>query len=540
MPRMETWLQMSKAAILRKIQSENINRIGWTGVFFTIVYQLWNATKVGTYWDFESDHNVALLNLTWLKSGVDVTDPYFQLVKPYGYALTYLMWVPAKIYYTLIGVDFNTASSGQNFLSYRNVFVYIVFLAGVCAIALWSRLLFRVRYSFILLFLLLSFPTVGGHALMNAKDVPIFSGVACALALSRTSTFKKQFWAKVMNIALVNLAIIFVLGVRPGAAYLIVAILMFQLWQSKDRRYFLRILLYGFPSVIYCYLVSATAKTYGVSWLWETMSSSTNFSAWQGTMFLWGKEFHTPVTSFYQFGVLLSQIPIFVFGFFLTTTFFGIFVKRPKFTLINLRRILIKPTSLPLFMLLIILLYVLMSSPMIYDDARQTLFIWAFLIPVVFSSMKYVFDAFKSKILFWSLLILVFLPAIDSFRLAPYTYTYRNEIAKFVSPNGFETDYWGLSGKESSKWILSNLSNDSVIVSNPLIVHKSFVPQPWKDLNSPQPSVFIYQQIRRPFGVPEMYKECKLLHTISRKPLVGERLVMGWVRECDFSQMINK
>jgi hypothetical protein len=177
---------------------------------------------------------------------------------------------------------------------------------------------------------------------------------------------------------------------------------------------------------------------------------------------------------------------------------------------------------------------------MIYDDARQTLFIWAFLLPVLLSSIKSVFYAFKSKFFFCSLLLFVLLPTIDSFRLAPYTYTYRNEIAKIVSPNGFETDYWGLSGKESSKWILSNLEEESSIVSNPLVVFKSFVPQPWYDLNSPQPKSFIYQQIRRPFGVPEMYAECKLLHTISRKPLIGESMIMSWVRKCDFSQMNSK
>ena len=135
------------------------------------------------------------------------------------------------------------------------------------------------------------------------------------------------------------------------------------------------------------------------------------------------------------------------------------------------------------------------------------------------------------------MMILASLPVIDSFRLAPYTYTYRNEVAKVISPNGFETDYWGLSGKESSKWILSNLPKESVIISNPLIVYKSFVPQPWNDLSSPKPNSFVYQQIRRPFGVPEMYSECELLHTISRKPLIGGSMIMGWIRKGDFSQM---
>jgi len=507
-------------------------------MLFGIAYQIWNASRIGTYWDFEGDHSYALINLSWLENGVDSRDPLFQHLKPYGYALTYLMWIPPRIYYWIIGVDFNIASQSENYLSYRNVFVYVVYLAGVSALAIWVKMISKAPYFLTIFFILFAFPTINGHAFMNAKDVPIFAGVACALALSRTSAMRVNKKSIFLNVLLINLAILFILGVRPGATYLLFFILVLQLWQSKNRRNFLRILVWGLPSVIYCYFASATAMNFGFFWLWEAMKSSTNFTAWQGTMLLWGDAYQTPISRFYQFGVLLSQVPIFVFvAAAISAT---LYIKSNHKSVKSASKILEtlkEPSSLPLLIFCILMSYIFVSSPMIYDDARQTLFLWALLIPITFTAMSYTWLQLRSKFIFLFLVILVSLPVIDSFRLAPYNYTYRNEMARAISPNGFETDYWGLSGKESSKWILSNLGKESVIVNNPLIVYKSFVPEPWLDLNGPQPNSFIYQQIRRPFGVPEMYRECKLLHTISRKPLIGESLTMSWIRKCDFLKL---
>lgn len=514
---------------------------GWTGLLLGIAYQIWNASRIGTYWDFEGDHSYALVNLAWLENGVDAKEPLFQHLKPYGYALTYLMWIPPRIYYWIIGVDFNVAAHGENYLAYRNVFVYLVYLAGVFALAIWFRMVSKAPYYFTIFFTLFAFPTISGHAFMNAKDVPIFAGVACALALSRTSAMQVDKKSKFLNVLLINLAVLFILGVRPGATYLLFTILLLQLWQSRNRRKFLKIVIYGLPSIAYCYLASATAMNFGFFWLWETMTSSTNFTAWQGTMLLWGDAYQTPMSRLYQFGVLLSQVPIYLVV--VTGISSALFIRKNLKSLKSARKILEilkEPTSLPALIFCLLMVYVFVSSPMIYDDARQTLFIWALLIPITFTAVSFTSSQLRSKLIFALMVILVSLPVIDSFKLAPYTYAYRNELAKMISPNGFETDYWGLSGKESSKWILSNLGEESVIVSNPLIVYKSFVPQPWKDLNSPQPNAFIYQQIRRPFGVPEMFSECKLLHTISRKPLIGESMIMGWIRKCDFSQINDK
>jgi hypothetical protein len=372
---------------------------------------------------------------------------------------------------------------------------------------------------------------------MNPKDIPIFSGAACALALSGTSS-GKDLKNRILSSLWINLSVIFIIGVRPGASYLLFLILFIQWWQAVDKVHFLRIIAYGTPAIVYCYLVSATSKEYGFSWLWVTIQKSYEFVAWQGTMLLWGKAFNTPISPFYQIGVLSSQVPIFIFGLISV----AVFTKISRYKGIDLgfksvgRKILFhskNPLLIPPFILVSLLTYIMLTAPMLYDDARQTLFVWAFLIPTTLLLIRYLTLNLKSKIVFVFAFLPIILPIIDSFKLAPYTYTYRNEISRFIAPQGFETDYWGLSGKESANWIAANNPKKLGILSNPLVVFQSFTPKPWLNPENQLPQEYIYQQIRRPFGVPDILTQCKLIHTVSRKPLIGDALVMGTVRYCN-------
>jgi hypothetical protein len=122
---------------------------------------------------------------------------------------------------------------------------------------------------------------------------------------------------------------------------------------------------------------------------------------------------------------------------------------------------------------------------------------------------------------------------LDSLKIAPYGYTYRNEIANLFEPNGFETDYWGISGKENSDWIKNNLPESLKVVSNPMVVFQTYVSGSSSISGDELPSSFIYQQIRRPYGVPEIFQECKILHVTSREQIFGPIMVMSKVRLCE-------
>jgi hypothetical protein len=518
-------------------------QFGWLAFLILSLYQIFNASKIGTYWDYQIDDGMALLNLDWLKYGVDVKDETFQLLTPYGYALTYIFWLPAQLYFHFVSETSFTAAAieSQNWLSYRNVSVYLIYLIGVLAITTWSKLILKIPSYIVAIFLLFSFPTISGYGMMNPKDIPIFSGVACALALSFSSKQGKSMRAHLINTVWINLSILFVLGVRPGAMFLLCFIFVIQCWQANDKKHYLRAIAYGAPSIIYCYLVSATAREFGFLWFFKTIESSSNYTAWQGTMLLWGQPFTTPISRFYQSGVLISQIPIFVLLFLIGSIIIFVRKNRPlnSFTVNaskNFFTTLKNPICLPPLTLVFLLLYVILSAPMLYDDARQTLFIWALIIPTTIILMKFVIMNMKSKFFLFFLCISIFLPVIDSIKLAPYAYTYRNEVARFSFPQGFETDFWGLSGKESAEWIIENNSLELSVASNPMVVYQSFTPKPWLNLSEDLPERYIYQQIRRPFGVPEILTECDLIHTVSRKPLIGEEMVMGTVRLCERSK----
>ncbi len=532
-----------KIHILRNVSSKIRKQslfLGWILFFVVMIFHLVNISRLGTYWDHQIDDGFAQINLDWIRFGVDPEDKTFQALTPYGFIITYMMWLPLKIYFFASPqLDFSIGLlQTPNLLVYRNLFVFLVFLVGLFALAVWIQFIRNIPIHVTIGILLLTFPTITGYGMMNAKDVPVFSGVACALALSFTSRSNKSHFEKFINFTFINLSILFVLGVRPGAAYLILAIFSLQFLQSRRKLSFVKILLSGIPSVFICYVFSATARQYGILWLWETIQSSSRFSGWQGTMLLWGQPYETPISRFYQFGVLSSQLPLFAFiGIIVALT---LFTRRVNIKFLAKARILdavkticVNPVFLPPFLLIGILTFTVSFAPMLYDDSRQTIFVWAFIIPSVYVSLNYTFEKLKTRSLLILIALLSILPAIDTIKLAPYSYVYRNEMANFIAPNGFETDYWGLSGKESANWITANNPEMLKVRNNPNVVFQPFIPQQLINTSDPLPKKFLYQQIRRPYGVPEIFTECELVHTVARNQLVGGQKIMSWIRKCD-------
>ena len=346
-------------SVISPLKSKHIQIL--LGAFFSfavMIFHVRSIAKLGTYWDHQMDDGMAFLTLEWLKNGISIEDETFQLLTPYGYMVTYLMWIPLRVYFSLFSNSEFTipALETSNILVYRNVFVFGILLIGLYALAVWSQLLIKVSKWFSVALMSMLFPTLAGYGMMNPKDIPVFTGVSCALALSFTSLSNSSVKDKFKNYLWVNCAIFFVLGVRPGAAYLLIVIFSFQTWQAKDRATFFKILLSGIPSLLICYYFSATARNFGILWLWETIQSSSNYTAWQGTMLLWGTPFETPISRLYQIGVLASQIPLFAVIFLLFALFLQI--KRNSFrirmnfeTVSATHKILKSPIFLPSLLL---------------------------------------------------------------------------------------------------------------------------------------------------------------------------------------------
>ena len=512
-------------------------------IMFSISFQFWNASRAGSFWDYQIDDAIAKLNLDWLKNGVSVSDPNFQTFLPYGYAVTYLIWIPAYLYSKFVrGLEFNIYTiETQNWMIYRNAITYLIYLFGIYALFVWSKHHLKINSKVVSLILLWCFPTVSGYALFNEKDIPIFTGMACAMALTSSSLFSSTKWGKFQQIVFLNASVLFVIGVRPGAAPVLLLIYLIHCAQSNSKKSYLRFLLLGVPAFLYCYLVSASARNLNLRWIFEALNSSAKFDTWQGAMLLWNDKFATPIAGTYYLGVLMSQITLLVF-FVIILYFFTILIQaimqkndrsEIRVNLFNVAsRTLRNEKIVPLLLLLAMVIYSLVSRPMIYDDARQLLFGWTFIMLTFLVILNDLMIRLTSRVLILILSVLSIFPAIDSLKLAPYSYVYRNEIANFVAPNGFETDFWGLSGKENSRWIVENYGQDLQVISNPRIVFQMYSDFPTVKEIEELPNSFLYQQIRRPFGVGDAFPSCKTIHEVTRRQALGPKFIMSIVKLC--------
>ncbi len=501
-------------------------------ILLTLVVQAFNASRAGTYWDYQGDHASAMLNLSWLKEGVSTSDPNFLHLAPYGRTLFYIQWIPAWFINPDFGIDL---IGSPNWIAYQNIFYFFIYMIGIYSLTVWARKFTSLNPSYVALFFVWCFPTVAGYGLMNTKDIPVFAGAACALALSAFEYKSKSKKDLIRLFLLVNTSILFVVGVRPGAAFILIIVFTLQFLQTRDKFAYLRVIAMGIPTLVLCYFTSAAAKNYGIFWFWNTYKSSSKFSDWQGSMQLWGEEFSTPISRLYYLLVMASQIPLFLF-FILVIFILHYFFKRSSFNLRfkeNFDSIVRSPRILPPGLFALFSLQVLLTKPSLYDDARQVIFSWAFIMLSSILLLDYALKIIRSKVLLILLAFLISLPVLDSLKIAPYGYTYRNEIANLFEPNGFETDYWGISGKENSDWIKNNLPESLKVVSNPMVVFQTYVSGSSSISGDELPSSFIYQQIRRPYGVPEIFQECKILHVTSREQIFGPIMVMSKVRLCE-------
>ncbi len=510
-------------------------------VVLSILFQFWNASRVGTFWDYQIDDVIARLNMDWLKNGISTSDPTFQALLPYGYAVTYLIWIPAYFSSKFsLGLEFNIGIvETQNWMIYRNAMSFAIFLLGITAIIFWAQYNTKINGYILTLMLLWCFPTVSGYGLFNDKDIPIFTGIACALALTAKNSFHPRKFDRVMRIIFVNSAVLFVVGVRPGAAPLLILIFVLQLLQVQDKKKYLLLLFTGIPTLFYCFMVSASARNLNLSWFYYAIKKSTNFDIWQGAMLLWNHKFSTPISGSYYIGVIASQIPTFViftalaFLILQTNRILGDFTLESKFGGIQgLLKNARNPKLLPPLLLLTMIVYSLLTKPMLYDDARQLLFGWVFIILTFLIILEKLLTVTKQWVFLGLITLLAAFPAMDSLKLAPFSYTYRNEIANLFAPGGFESDYWGLSGKENYRWIIENNADNLPVVSNPPVVFQTYTPKSAVDPGSTLPTNFLYQQIRRPFGVTDTFPNCEIIHETIREQVIGRPVIMSYVKRC--------
>ena len=126
---------------------------------------------------------------------------------------------------------------------------------------------------------------------------------------------------------------------------------------------------------------------------------------------------------------------------------------------------------------------------------------------------------------------------IDQIKLFPFNYIYRNEIARSLPAGSFETDYWGLAGKELSRWTIE----DSKIRHKPNSTFAYIFPVSYEPFVKSSSLISVstndhkaeyYSQIWRPAILPDFSTHCPIVFSVTRQVLFGKLETLGYVRRC--------
>ena len=494
--------------------------------------------KIGAYADAYADVTLAKYNFGKLLGIAGFTEGYQPsfdtYVASYGYSIALFIFGPSWIVAKLLNPTIGIQSEIPMFI--RNLLSFVIGLIGVFAAYKWGKIVLNPKLQFLPLLLPLFVPTLFGNFFMNSKDVPLFTGFCAliyifALLLDNPSSGK----IRAREIVLwVFIAVVFTIGVRPiSAAWMapLLGILLYLIY--RQNRMHLKSLLIGiFVSGIYIVISNYFLITNPIFWLSNNFRTGQNFP-WTGAVLSWGEMYTAPnIPGRYLLEMLSAQlslltvisIPLFIFG-------------KNKRILASMRE---SPVSVKIACLLftVILLQSIILKPVIYDNGRQLLFIWGMVFMISVWLYSEVLDSIlKSKAFIALITIFSTITLVDQVGVFPYNYTYRNEIARTLPQGSFETDYWGISAKEMTEWVINDSKKDgNPSASFAYIFPQSYIPYLTKSsltsVSTSDLTAKYYSQIWRPGLLPDFSAQCPVVYSVERAFFLGKNEVLGYVRKC--------
>ena len=326
------------------------------------------------------------------------------------------------------------------------VFTYIIFY-----IQFKSTLKSMIGVTFLALT-----PRLIGHIPINNKDVPFaLFYLASLIVILITSKYKMNSCLKIIILGLIfgitqtNRAV--------GFSIYIVYILYFIFTATQNKTLSKQNLVNFALELISIGLISISVSIAFFPWLGsnlitnikELLLNSQNYHEWDNLILFNGKFITKDQRPwYYLFTWIFITTPVFMLGL------LGFGVTRIKSFLKN-----------PLSLIMIIALFVnislyLIIQPVVYNGLRHFLF----LIPplVLFSACSFIdlLNRLKGKLKVTLIFLVMFNSSliISSYiQLHPYEYIYFNElIGELKGAQGkYDTDYWGLTYKEATEWILN-------------------------------------------------------------------------------------
>ena len=174
----------------------------------------------------------------------------------------------------------------------------------------------------------------------------------------------------------------------------------------------------------------------------------------------------------------------------------------------------------------LMLVYVLVNKPPMYDGFRHFLFT----MPPVFAAIGFVFqflyEKLKSRILWAAAVLLLLLPGLlGMFQLHPYEYSYYNTFVGGVGGayRSYETDYWLTCYKESLEWLRANRPGKTIHIQRefPLASYygqglalKDLAPETGLDI---QPGDMLLFSTRANLDERSLYRKVPVIHSIGRQ-----------------------
>jgi hypothetical protein len=512
-------------------------------IFILIIYLLIGfiaATKTGVYADSPIDVQFARFNFGQLvnkQNWLAGFDPSLDsTLATYGYSISILIFAPIW----LIGKLFNPNFSLQDptAIVWRNFGTYLISGIGFYALWKWSRLVLHPKASWVPFLLPVIAPIWFGNSFMNLKDAPIFTGFSAIVYLCSVNFDQKNKGyqiSKSESMFWTIIAIVCTVGVRPVMILIILPLLLLMTVFHRVKHGKWPVYTYWgcVISGIYVVLTNYYLLRDPFYWISNLLVTGTSFG-WTGAVLSWGNMYRSPdIPGSYLSEILISQVPVFVF-----VVFLGVIIN-----LSTKKKAIYKNIPVSIYFSFLILLVLIVQayllSPILYDNARQLLFLWVFIsVLAIWGTSFVLYESDKFRSIKTVLVIFLVVSLIDQVKAFPYNYIYRNEIARVLPPGSFETDYWGISGKEITHWVEKDAQREgntkatfSYIFQqsfDPYVKETSLISTPIQDLKATY-----YSQIWRPGLLPDYSAQCPVVFSVDRSFLFGKKEVLGYVRKCE-------
>ena len=353
---------------------------------------------------------------------------------------------------------FSVVSNSTQSIQIRHLLIGILGISTCLAI----RKLSHGSYSKICLLastILIATPVFKGNSFFNPKDIPFAAGftflwvailnlrgsVPGARNLSRTNSFFLIFGSFLS------------IGTRPGSIPFILLIWAYGFISMPDIRR--KITLSMLIGLFLCFIVNPRSWENPFYWIVKHSMSSARNNYWNGVNLLYGSIINGhDLPWWYIPGLLAIQFSLLLI--LLTVLSLFTVIKMNRFKLINIRNIRYKSDEVFLLTILVMpILLAIFSNSVLYNNARQLLFLYPLLAVVV---AKVIHDSSQHKKLRWNaikvfLCFSLIIPTVEGVRLFPYNYIWINEVARSIGTNDkWEFDYWALSGREVNSKIPRN------------------------------------------------------------------------------------